>query len=449
MTLTQNILITLSARVTLLALAVVSSVVLARTLGPEGRGLFALVVLLPEMGRSLGLLGFDQANAVYAGLEPEGRPALVWQSVAIAGVVGGGITVAGMGFLALGAPGFPALVRGPLWLYLVPFLALPAIMVIEYWQAILRGMNRILMLNLIDVGTRSATVLLLVLFLVGLRLDVAGAVLANVLVTAATSLLMIGLLWYVGTWRRPVFDQSTWWRTVWFALPAYGGNVAAYLNYRADAFIIAVLLAPEQLGFYAIAVGVVERLWIIPGAVSTALLPHLTNSRERDPVLSAAIARHVMVWVGAGCLLCFAFADVVVEVLFSSAFGPVVAPLRWLLPGILVLSVGKVVLAELIAQEKPQYPSLASGIAVLVNIAGNLVLVPRMGISGAALASSISYSLLSVMWIWYYLRETGVRWTALVPRTRDLLVYATLWHRDAPDAPRPSLGSHSGGAARL
>jgi Na+-driven multidrug efflux pump len=51
-------------------------------------------------------------------------------------------------------------------------------------------------------------------------------------------------------------------------------------------------------------------------------------------------------------------------------------------------------------------------------------LVPRMGISGAAIASSISYSLLSLMLTWYYLRETGLSWRILVPRMSDVLVYS-------------------------
>src|SRR2546425_6743392 len=63
---------------------------LARLLGPEGRGTIALVFLLPELANTLGRLGFDHANAVFAGLDPTGRRALVWQSVAIAGVAGGG-----------------------------------------------------------------------------------------------------------------------------------------------------------------------------------------------------------------------------------------------------------------------------------------------------------------------------------------------------------------------
>lgn len=413
----------------ILVFMLVSSVVLARTLGPEGRGLFALILLLPEWAKNFGLLGFEQANAVYAGLEPEKRRFLMWQSVVISGIVGGTIAAAGICFLALGAPGFPALTQGPLWLYILPLLAVPGGLVLNYWFAILRGMNRIFLVNVVEVGTKAASVLLLLVFLIWLRLDVAGAVWADFLGSIGSVALMVVLLKYVGVWGRPSFDRPLWKRTARFALPAYGGTAAAYLNYRADEFIIALLLPPTQLGFYVMAVGLAERLWVLTGAVANALLPHLTNSTGRDPALPAIIARHVMVWTGAACLLVFVLSDVLVSVLFSSAFAPVASPLRWLLPGIFTLSVGKVLVAELLAREKPSYASWATGIATVVNIAGNFLLIPHLGISGAAIASSISYSLLSLMVTWCYLRETGVTWIKLVPCRGDLLAYAALWRR--------------------
>src|SRR5262249_51234855 len=160
---------------------------------------------------------------------------------------------------------------------------------------------------------------------------------------------------------------------------------------------------PEHLGFYVIAVDLTERLWILTSAVGMALLPHLTNSRERSPALAAIIARHVMVWTGAACLLIFILAEVVVKMMYSEAFAPTVAPLRWLLLGIFTLSVGKVLVAEMLAREKVSYTVWIGIVAVVVNIIGNLVLIPCMGIAGAALASSVSYSLVSLIVTFYYL----------------------------------------------
>ena len=151
MNLVSNILTTLFARVGVLICGLISSIVLARMLGPEGRGLLALIFLLPEMAATFGLLGFNEANVVYAGLEPASRRALVWQSVAVAIVSGAGLTLALMSYIALDAPGFPALAQVPQSLFLLALSLIPFRILVEYWIPILRGMNHIFLTNAVEI----------------------------------------------------------------------------------------------------------------------------------------------------------------------------------------------------------------------------------------------------------------------------------------------------------
>jgi O-antigen/teichoic acid export membrane protein len=427
--LVTNIVSTLLARLIVLGLALVSSVLLARLLGPEGRGLFALVLLLPELARNLASIGFEQATTVYAGLEPNRRPALLWQSAAIAGCVGGLAAAAGSAWLALGAPGFPTLVQGPLWLYLLPLSTLPVLMFGDYCAAILRGMNRILLLNLVEVTAKVASLVLLVGLLGVLGFGVAGAVIANSATGVAGVALILALLGGAGALARPTFDVSLWHRVRKFALPAYCTGVLGYLTYRADQILIAAFLPREHLAFYVIAVDLAERLWILTGSAANALLPHLTNSSRRDPATSAVVARHVTAWTAAACLIAFLLADVVVRVLYSPAYGAAAAPLRWLLPGVLVLSIGKILVGDLLARERVRPLAMISALGAVSNLIGNVLLIPVMGISGAAFASTISYSLVAVLLIRLYLRATGMSWRALVPSQRDALAYWGLCKR--------------------
>jgi O-antigen/teichoic acid export membrane protein len=435
MNLVSNILTTLLARIIVLGLTLLSSILLARTLGPEGRGLFALVLLLPELVSNFALLGFHEANTIYAGLEPKTRQTLVWHSVVLAGIVGGLIAILGIYFITLGTPWSQALVRGPLWLYLLPLSLIPCRLIADYWGAILRGMNRIFLLNVVEVGRKLVSLTLIVAFVGWLQLDVAGAVWADSVVNVGMVIFMLTLLTYVGVWGKPSFDKALWKSTSRFAFPAYFCSILGYLNYRIDQFIVAALLAPEQLGFYVIAIDLAERLWILTGAVANALLPHLTNTRERDLTLPAVLSRHVLLWTGMACLLVFAFADILVRNLYSTEFSEVVAPLRWILPGIFTFVLGKILMAELVARKKMYAILRLMVVGTTVNIVGNLVMVPRMGIAGAALASSISYSLVSFIATWYYLRETSVPWTTLLPRWSDLLTYAAFHLRSTKISP--------------
>lgn len=427
MRLSHDILATFSTRLVLMALALVSSIALARLLGPEGRGLLALVLLLPEWAATLALLGYDQANAVYAGLEPEKRSALTWHSLWIALVLGGSLAVASIAFFFLGAPGTSFLAHVPTSLYLLALGAIPVRFLSAYWGAILRGIKKILLLNTVDVLMRVMSLGLIIALVSWRQLGVSGAVIADVTISVASALVTLALLRASYTLGPPRFDRRLFARTTAFALTAHGGTVAAYLNYRLDQLMIAILLPPEQLGYYAIAVGIAERLWILPGSIATPLLPHLASTPDRDPALAAVIARHVLVWLGLIAVALFALADFAIPFLYSEAFAEATTPLRWLLPGIVTLSVGKILVAEILVREKPRYTLWASSGAALVNLLGNLLLIPRMGTAGAALASSMSYTLLSVVLSRYYLHETGLPWTALLPRLDDLAVYQRLW----------------------
>jgi len=424
-----NIGSTLVTRVGVLLIALLSSVVLARTLGPEGRGMFALILLLPTLATSLGLLGFEQANAVYAGLAPGSRGVLVWQSAAVAVGVGGTAAGIGMAYFLAGAPGFEALAGAPPALVLLLLATIPARLIVDYWGAIIRGMNRIHLINAVEIGTRVVMFLGVVILVWGFDLGVTGAAWSDAAGCIGAAVVLGILLGSVGAWCKPAWDSALWRRVAAFALAMHAGTIAGYLNYRVDEFIVAAMLPIEQLGLYAIAVALVERIWIIPGSVANALLPHLTNRRDADAAISAAICRHVVLWTGAGCVFVFVVADPLVRTLYSSSFSGAVAPLRWLLPGIFTLSIGRVLIAELLARERPRYIVWASAAAVVANVIGNIVLVPRMGISGASLASSVSYSIMSGMVTWNYLRVTGLSWRALVPRTEDLSAYGALWRR--------------------
>jgi len=429
MNLVSNILTTLFARVGVLICGLISSILLARVLGPEGRGLFALILLLPEIATAFGLFGFDHANVVYAGLEPDSRPRLVWHSAVLAAVLGIACALAMMCYILLGAPGFPALAQGPQSLFLLALSLIPFTILVNYWFPILRGMNHIFLTNAVEIGSRVTSLLVLIVFLVWLRLGVAGAVVANFVMGLGTLVLSVVLLKHVGVLGKPSFDWSLWKRTARFAFPAYFSSILTFLNYRVDQLIIAILLPAEQLGFYVLAVALAEQLWILNGAAANALLPHLANSKERDLALPAVVTRHVLIWTGAGCLIVFVFGDMLIRALYSPAFADAVGPLRWLLPGILVATIGKNLGAELLLRKMVGYILLMAGIAAVVNLVGNWLLVPRMGISGAALASTISYSVLSLIQTWAYLRVTGVGWTTLIPRYSDLWVYVGVWHR--------------------
>jgi Na+-driven multidrug efflux pump len=74
-----------------------------------------------------------------------------------------------------------------------------------------------------------------------------------------------------------------------------------------------------------------------------------------------------------------------------------------LLPGVILLGSAKVLTNEMVGRGYPQYNSINAGIAFILTVMFDLILIPRLGVLGAALASSISYTAVFLASVGFYL----------------------------------------------
>ena len=92
-----------------------------------------------------------------------------------------------------------------------------------------------------------------------------------------------------------------------------------------------------------------------------------------------------------------------IRLVYSSAFVDAYGPFLVLLPGVTLLGGAKVLANDVAGRGYPHYNSATAGFALILTVALLLVFVPRLGIVGAALASSISYAARFVVAIVVYL----------------------------------------------
>jgi O-antigen/teichoic acid export membrane protein len=97
-----------------------------------------------------------------------------------------------------------------------------------------------------------------------------------------------------------------------------------------------------------------------------------------------------------------------IVLLYSEEFAQSALALRLLLPGIVAMSVSKILANDISGRGHPGINSYQSAVTFAVNVILNLFLIPRFGVSGVAVASSISYSLLAILKIITYFRMTNV-----------------------------------------
>jgi O-antigen/teichoic acid export membrane protein len=370
-------------------IAVVNGILLARLLGPAGRGDYSLLLLLPSTAMALTLLGLPQALGYFTA---KGRAqGLVTKSFWLTAFLTLAAFVAVLALLpALRESILPGI---DVSLIFLAFVALPLGLSATFTTGIVMGRQAVRWKAAVSTIVLLATTVLIVVILGGLGPSVEGAIvvylLANGIGTLGFAIGAIRVTRGVGEGPKVSYREL-----LRYGLPLYPASLTVFLNYRADVYLIAWLLADpsEPLGYYSMAVALAELVFFFPDAVSVLFFPHVAGSVRDDSDRQVALVARVTLIATLGFALLMVPAAYVLITLVLPAFGPSIPVLLVLLPGVVALSVPKVIGGYMIGIARPDIVSAVSVASFVVNVLANLVLIPPFGIIGAAAASLVSYS---------------------------------------------------------
>ncbi len=234
-----------------------------------------------------------------------------------------------------------------------------------------------------------------------------GAVLSYILSVVVTVLFLVFLVrqsakLYFDFNKKLIKDSVTYGGKVYIA------NSISFLNYRFDMFLIAFFLNPAAVGIYSIAVALSERIFVIPHSFSTVLVPKISSSSELDAnQFTPKVIRHTLFIVIILSLVLFIVAKYLILLFFGSDFMGSVLPLIILLPGIIAFAIGGVIASYLSGRGRPEFAAYSSSACLVVNLILNIILIPRIGIAGAAVASSIGYIVDTLIVLVAFIKMSG------------------------------------------
>ena len=170
------------------------------------------------------------------------------------------------------------------------------------------------------------------------------------------------------------------------------GSLLSLFNLRLNFVFIAAIAGPAALGIYAVAAKYAEVLRVVPIAANWVLYPRFARSEAGVATASSRwfIPRAGAVTAGIALPLALA-AGAVVPFLFGRTFGAAVLPAQILLVGLAAEGAAGVMTAFLFARGRPGLNSLAAGTGLAMTLVLDLMLIPRWGAVGAAIASSVAY----------------------------------------------------------
>jgi O-antigen/teichoic acid export membrane protein len=236
---------------------------------------------------------------------------------------------------------------------------------------------------------------------------------------------------FLRTARRWAVTLSTVKDALSLGLRGQMGNVATLLNYRLDVFIVNYYRTTEEVGLYALGVLISEIIWQVPNAAAAATLSRTARTVEKgSPEFTCLVCRQVSFLSCVSAVILGLLSTWLVPVVFGAKFRPSAPVIWWILPGTVAFAVGKIVSADLLGRGWPQYNAIFAVFSLVLTVALDLLLVPRMGILGAAIASSVAYFFNAMLLCWVLRRKLAVSWKALlVPSLAELAMYKQALNR--------------------
>jgi O-antigen/teichoic acid export membrane protein len=410
----------------LLPLGIATSVLIARTVGPTGKGTLDLIIATAALLAMVLSVSLPQ-GVTFVVAQGKAAANVIASQLLFVSVVQALIVFVVLTFLRF-TDYFQLFLPNWGWWVVAGVVAYVWVdLLTKFWAAVLTGQQEIAVVNNSEFVGRVAQfttlfILAAALYLSGKQLSVG---LLFLVALGASTLINILLLVSLGFRFQLSRDLSGLRGALAFAVPCYAANLAQFLNYKLDVFVVGFFAGAASVGRYTLAVSLGQLLWLMSNSVASVLLPKIAASTGDDSsVRHTARVTRLSLWATAFCGLALAvIATQAIPLLYGEAFRPSIMALIWLLPGIVVFSVANVLAAYMAGIGKPRLNLLVSGVSLIVTIALDLALIPKLNIVGAAIASTVSYSLGALLLIVFFIRETGAPLReVLLPTAEDVKI---------------------------
>ncbi len=401
------------------AVTLLSGVLIARYLGPAGKGAFTALTVVPVIASSFAAMGIRRTAVYFTGSKQYDNAAVasaVIHILILTSLLAMALTV--ITFFWLDNPAFT------LKLITLTVLIIPFRLATVYIGGIYLGQEKYRFANLMKWLVPAVNLLLLIVFLVVLEMNITGAVLA---------LLLSGLLVSLVAFRRVYKDFPISWRwnsdlikkMVRLGIMYAASLLVLKLIYRIDILLLERLADVREVGFYSTAVNVAEQLWQIPLAVGIVIMSATANSANPEAMKTkiSALFRLSLLAGLAGGLVLFFITPWLIPFLYGEDFTPAVSLLQALLPGIILFIAFRILNSHFNGIGKPVYAVYAVIPALVLNVLLNFLWIPAYGAFGAAMATNLSYVAGAALMIGIYVKKTKTSLFILfLPKKSDFSV---------------------------
>jgi O-antigen/teichoic acid export membrane protein len=384
--------------------SIATSILTARTLGPEKNGILAALLVYPSLFMTFGSLGISQSVTFFIGKQKYHEDNIkraitqIWAITSILSLI--------ICYLLIYS--FTN-VSNDFLLIILAILPIPFTLFNTYNMGLFLGKNEISKYNQINWIPSILIFFLSLVFILNLKLDIKGAILATLGGSFSMSIILLLKNNFLS-----FFSVKIEWKLIKSLLSLgliYALSLLVInLNYKIDVILLDKLSTPFELGIYSKGASLTQYLWQIPMLLSTLVFAKsATSKKDIEFSLKVAQLLRISIFIIAIiCLILILFSKFIILTMYGVQYKESVSVFVYLLPGVLLLTIFKVMNMDLAGKGKPWIALKAMIPALIINIILNIILIPEKGANGAAIASTISYSIAAILFTFFYSKTSKV-----------------------------------------
>jgi O-antigen/teichoic acid export membrane protein len=396
------------------------AILLARALGPEGRGTAALYQAAVSLGFAFLNLGVSAAAFYYVA-----RQEMSLRQAAQAGLsvslLAAAVSAIGVAVTALF---FEGRLEGRDLPYGLVIITIPAVIQLRLAEGLLRAHGRFTAMNVLELALPLSILCCLGGVELTSGLTVSSAVWAWSLAYLPPLVLAYAVLGREA-WPRALAPLSLLAKTVRFGGQGQITALIQLLNYRLDVFLILVFVNTSGVGLYTVASSQTEGLWIIANSVAIVLLTSITPADDaRAADATPAVCRNTMLVTALGAAGAALIAWLWIPVVFGEAYRDSVLPYLLLLPGTVAIAGAKILGSYVFSRGRPIINAWIALATLLATIPTDIIFIHLFGVPGAALGTTLGYCLTLALSAYAYRALSGRPvLPALLPQREDVALY--------------------------
>jgi O-antigen/teichoic acid export membrane protein len=254
------------------------------------------------------------------------------------------------------------------------------------------GASWFTVMNMVDLAKFTITPLLLILFVITLGWSLPGAVYALVGRELLIFLLTAGMIWSRVP-LRVAFPKGFLRQGGTYGIKAWIGDLTVVAYSRLDHFLLGSIATDRVYAVYNIATKVTELLWLPTNSLGPVLFNRIARVKDGQARidLTARIHRIVILVVATAAIGLALVTPWLVPWVFGAENAATVVPVLILIPGTLALVTQKILTKYFGGCGRPEKSSLTTVLGTVAIAALSVMLIPVLGASGAALASTAGY----------------------------------------------------------